>query len=108
MGDIIKDQFFGNNEKKKTRPSTRAEGFNSHFNRKQLQNKDPRYREVVNVKNSNRIDDVKGLQTAYAKDTGMFKLGNTLYISGTGGKSRFGSKVNDVFSDIFLIPTHNV
>ena len=36
------------------------------------------------------MDDVKGLQTAYAKDTGMFKLGNTLYMSGTGGNSGFG------------------
>ena len=35
-------------------------------------------------------------------------LGNTLYISGTGGKSGFRSNVNDVFSDIFLMPTHNV
>ena len=106
VGDFIK--IVDNNEKKKKRLLTRAEDFNSHFNSKQLQNKDPRYREIVNVENKNSIDDVKGLQTAYAKDTGMFKLGNTLYISGTGGKSGFGSKVNDVFSDIFLIPTHNV
>ena len=69
---------------------------------------DPKYREVVNVENKNSIDDVKGLQTAYARNTGLFKQGNTLYISGTGGKSGFGSKVNDVFSDIFLIPSHNV
>ena len=106
--DFDKDQLCGNNEKKKKRLLTRAEDSNSHFNSKQGQNKDPRYREVVNVENKNSIDDVKGLQTAYAKDTGMFNLGNTLYISGTGGKSGFGSNVNDVFSDIVLIPAHNV
>ena len=33
VGDFIKDQFFGNNEKKKKRLLTRAEDFNSHFNR---------------------------------------------------------------------------
>ena len=38
----------------------------------------------------------------------MFKFGDTLYMSGTGGKSGLGSTMTDVFSDIFLIPTHNV
>ena len=95
------------NEKKKKRLLTRADDFNAHFNSKQaLQN--PKYREVVNVENKNYIDDVEGLKTAYANNTGLFRSGNTLYISGTGGKSGFSSKVNDVFSDIFLIPTHNL
>ena len=56
----------------------------------------------------NCIDDAEGLKTAYANNTGFFRSGNTLYISGTGGKSGLGAKVNDVFSDIFLIPTHNL
>ena len=60
------------------------------------------------LKIKNYIDDVEGLKTAYANNTGLFRSGNTLYISGTGGKSGFSSKVNDVFSDIFLIPTHNL
>ena len=66
------------------------------------------YRETVNVENKKRIDDVKGLDIAYRKNDGLFVDNNTLYISGTGGKAGFGSKVNDVISDIFLIPTHNV
>ena len=95
------------NEKKKKRLLTRADDFNAHFNSKQaLQN--PKYREVVNVENRNYIDDVEGLKTAYANNTGLFRSGNTLYISGTGGKSGFSSKVNDVFSDLFLVPTHNL
>ena len=95
------------NEKKKKRLLSRADDFNAHFNSKQmLQN--PKYREVVNVENKNYIDDVEGLKTAYANNTGLFRSGNTLYISGTGGKSGIGAKVNDVFSDIFLIPTHNL
>ena len=104
--DFIQEQL-DNNEKKKKRLLTRADDFNAHFNNKQmLQN--PKYRDVVNVENKNYIDDVEGLKTAYANNTGMFKSGNTLYISGTGGKSGIGAKVNDVFSDIFLIPTHNL
>ena len=94
-------------ELRKKRLLTRADDFNKHFNIS-MARYEPRYREVVNVENKNSIDDVKGLQTAYARNTGLFKQGNTLYISGTGGKSGFSSKVNDIFSDIFLIPTHNV
>ena len=106
LKDFIKEQL-NNNEKKKKRLLTRADDFNAHFNNKQmLQN--PRYRDVVNVENKNYIDDVEGLKTAYANNTGMFKSGNTLYISGTGGKSGIGAKINDVFSDIFLIPTNNL
>ena len=84
----------------------RADSFNRHFNDKMRDNQ-PMYREVQNVRNKNRIDDVKGLKFAYGRDTGIFVDKNTMYISGTGGKDGIGSKVNDVFSDIFLLPTHN-
>ena len=78
LKDFIQEQI-KSNEKKKKRLLTRADDFNAHFNNKQmLQN--PRYREVVNVENKNYIDDVEGLKTAYANNTGMFKSGNTLYI----------------------------
>ena len=104
--DFIQEQS-ESNEKKKKRLLQRSDDFNAHFNNKQmLQN--PKYREVVNVENKNYIDDVEGLKTAYANNTGLFRSGNTLYISGTGGNSGLGAKVNDVFSDIFLIPTHNL
>ena len=84
----------------------RADSFNRHFNDRMRDNQ-PMYREVQNVRNKNRIDDVKGLKFAYGRDTGIFVDNNTMYISGTGGKDGIGSKVNDVFSDIFLLPTHN-
>ena len=85
---------------------TRADSFNHQFNAK-MNSQYPKYREVINVENKNRIDDVAGLKNAYNSNSGLFVDKNTMYISGTGGKSGFGSKVNDVFSDIFLIPTHN-
>ena len=104
--EFIQEQL-DNNEKKKERLMSRSDDFNAHFNSKQaLQN--PKYREVVNVANKKYIDDVEGLTTAYTNNTGLFRSGNTLYISGTGGKSGIGAKVNDVFSDIFLIPSHNL
>ena len=104
--EFIQEQL-DNNEKKKERLMSRSDDFNAHFNSKQaLQN--PKYREVVNVANKKYIDDVEGLTTVYTNNTGLFRSGNTLYISGTGGKSGIGAKVNDVFSDIFLIPSHNL
>ena len=84
----------------------RAQSFNDHFNDR-MRDGNPKYREVVNIQNKNKIDDVKGFKFAYGRDTGIFVDNNTMYISGTGGKDGFGSKVNDVFSDIFLLPTHN-
>ena len=48
------------------------------------------------------------MKTTYANNTGLFRSGITLYISGTGGKSGIGAKVNDVFSDIFFIPSYNL
>ena len=105
--DWLEDEFLTDNNKKKRRLLKRADDFNAHFNSKQSQQV-PLYREVVNVENKNSIDDVKGLQTAYNKDTGLFTLDNTLYVSGTGGKSGFTHKVGDFLTDIFQIPTHTV
>ena len=74
--EFLQEQL-GNNEKKKKRLMSRADDFNAHFNRKQtLQN--PKYREVVNVENKNYIDDVEGLKTAYANNTGLFRSGNNI------------------------------
>ena len=56
---------------------------------------------MVNVENKSYIDDVEGLKTAYANQTGLFRSGNTLYISGTGGKSGIRAQVNDVQRQIF-------
>ena len=39
---------------------------------------------------------------------GITRIGNTLYIGGTGAKTVENHKVNDVLADLFFIPTHNV
>ena len=49
LKDFIKEHL-DNNEKKKKRLLTRSDDFNAHFNNKQLL-QNPKYREVVNVKN---------------------------------------------------------
>ena len=101
--DLIEDVFFNH---KKTLED-KIGGFNKHFD-KQIMKHKTRYAEEINVQNKNKIDDVKGLDAAYSNVNGITKIGNTLYIGGTGAKTGLNHKVNDVIADLFLIPTHNV
>ena len=101
--DLIEDVFFNH---KKTLED-KIGGFNKHFD-KQIMKHKTRYAEEINVQNKNKIDDVKGLDAAYSNVNGITKIGNTLYIGGTGAKTGLNHKVNDVIADLFFIPTHNV
>ena len=44
------------------------------------------YKEERNIQNKNKIEDRQGLTNAYRSPSGIYRTGNTLYISGTGGK----------------------
>ena len=59
----------------------------------------------MDVFNKNTIEDRKGLNNAYASPTGLYKTGNTLYISGTGGKD--GSFVRDWMDNLGKLPFEN-
>ena len=63
------------------------------------------YAEERDVFNKNTIEDRKGLNNAYASPTGLYKTGNTLYISGTGGKD--GSFVRDWMDNLGKLPFRN-
>ena len=63
------------------------------------------YAEERGVFNKNTIEDRKGLNNAYASPTGLYKLNNTLYISGTGGKD--GSFVRDWMDNLGKLPFRN-
>ena len=63
------------------------------------------YTEERDVFNKNTIEDRKGLNNAYASPTGLNKLNNTLYISGTGGKD--GSFVRDWMDNLGKLPFRN-
>ena len=78
-----------------------ARNLNKHYKRQKT-----RYAEEANIGNKNHIEDRWGLRNAYWSKSGLYKTGNTLYISGTGGKE--GSLQEDIMSDIFLIPTRMV
>ena len=74
-----------------------ARNLNKHYKRQKT-----RYAEEANVGNKNHIEDRWGLRNAYWSKSGLYKTGNTLYISGTGGKE--GSLQEDIMSDIFSFP----
>ena len=63
------------------------------------------YAEERDVFNKNTIEDRKGLNNAYASPTGLYRTGNTLYISGTGGKD--GSFVRDWMDNFGKLPFRN-
>ena len=100
--DLIENVFF--NHKKKL--EDKIGGFNKHFDKQILKHK-TRYAEEINVQNQNKID-VKGLDAAYSIVNGITRIGNTLYIGGTGAKTGLNHKVNDVIADLLFIPTHNI
>ena len=51
------------------------------------------------------LEDREGLNNAYASPAGLYKTGNTLYISGTGGKD--GSFVRDWMDNFGKLPFRN-
>jgi hypothetical protein len=64
------------------------------------------YKEERDIANKNKIEDRRGLWNAYDSPSGFYRTGNTLYISGTGGKD--GSLNRDIMDDLLLFPTRNV
>ena len=63
------------------------------------------YAEERDVFNKEMIDDKQGLSNAYASPSGLYKVGNTLYISGTGGRD--GSITRDIMDDLIRLPSRN-
>ena len=60
-------------------------------------------KEMYLIKNT--LEDRKCLNNAYASPTGLYRTGNTLYISGTGGRD--GSSVRDWMDNVGKLPFRN-
>ena len=63
------------------------------------------YKEERNIQNKNKMEDRFGLSNACNSPSGLYVSGNTLYISGTGGKN--GSITRDILDDLIHLPTRN-
>ena len=51
------------------------------------------------------LEDRQGFKNAYDSPSGLYKVGKTLYISGTTGKD--GSITRDILDDLIHLPTRN-
>ena len=63
------------------------------------------YKEERNIQNKNKIEDRQGLTNAYRSPSGIYRTGNTLYISGTGGKD--GDFTKDWIDNFTKLPFRN-
>jgi hypothetical protein len=82
----------------------RMNNFTRNLNEKFRQNT-TLYKEERNIQNKNKIEDRAGLTNAYRSPSGIYRTGNTLYISGTGGKD--GDFVRDWMDNFGKLPFRN-
>ena len=104
FGDPDDDEKEDDDEPQIENRNDRMEHFGNQI-RGHLNHNRTLYAEERDVFNKNTIEDRKGLNNAYASPTGLYKTGNTLYISGTGGKD--GSFVRDWMDNLGKLPFRN-
>ena len=78
-------EFIKDTDKKQEDLNQRMDNFGRNLNEQFRQNT-TLYKEERNIQNKNKIEDRQGLTNAYRSPSGIYRTGNTLYISGTGGK----------------------
>ena len=82
---IGKEEFKKDIDKKEADLNKRMDNFSRNLNEEFKKNA-TLYKEERNIQNKNKIEDRQGLTNAYRSPSGIYRTGNTLYISGTGGK----------------------
>ena len=104
---IGKEEFKKDTDKKQEDLNQRMDNFTRNLNEKFRQNT-TLYKEERNLQNKNKIEDRQGLTNAYRSPSGIYRTGNTLYISGTGGKDGdFEKDWIDNFSKLPFRNAHN-
>lgn len=98
--DVVFDDYNDKMKNRTDRMNDFARNLNEHFRQHRTL-----YAEERNVGNKEAIEDRWGLNNAYNSPSGLYKTGNTLYISGTGGKD--GSITRHIMDDLLLLPTRN-
>ena len=102
-----KEEFKKDTEKKQEDLNQKMDNFSRNLNEKFRQNT-TLYKEERNLQNKNKIEDRQGLNNAYRSPSGIYRTGNTLYISGTGGKEGDWEKDwIDIFTKLPFRNAHN-
>ena len=99
-----KEEFIKDNDRKQEDLNKRMDNFARNLNEKYRQNT-TLYKEERNIQNKNKIEDRAGLTNAYRSPSGIYRTGNTLYISGTGGKD--GDFEKDWIDNFTKLPFRN-
>ena len=99
-----REELMNDTNKQQQDLNERMNNFTRNLNEKFRQNT-TLYKEERNIQNKNKIEDRWGLSNAYNSPSGLYVSGNTLYISGTGGKN--GSLTQDILDDLLRLPTRN-
>ena len=99
-----KDAVIKDYEKKNTDWNARMNDFTRNLD-DEFRKNTALYKEVRNIQNKNKIEDRQGLTNAYRSPSGIYRTGNTLYISGTGGKD--GDFEKDWIDNFTKLPFRN-
>ena len=99
-----REELMDNTEKQQRDFNDKMNNFARNLNEKFRENT-TLYREERNIQNKNKMEDRFGLSNAYNSPSGLYVSGNTLYISGTGGKD--GRITRDILDDLIHLPTRN-
>ena len=101
---IGKEEFKKDIDKKEADLNKRMDNFSRNLN-DEFKKNTTLYKEERNIQNKNKIEDRQGLTNAYRSPSGIYRTGNTLYISGTGGKD--GDFERDWIDNFTKLPFRN-
>ena len=102
----IQDERMVNDAKKKENDmNKRMDNFARNLNGNLRGRNNTLYSEERHIGNKEKLEDRAGLKNAYDSPSGLYKMGKTLYISGTTGKD--GSITRDILDDLIHLPSRS-
>ena len=101
---VAKEELVKDTGKKQEDLNKRMDNFSRNLN-DEFKKNTTLYKEERNIQNKEKIEDRRGLNTAYRSPSGLYKTGKTLYISGTGGKD--GDWEKDWIDNFSKLPFRN-
>ena len=105
FNDMKDERIMDDAKKKESNMNKKMDDFARNMNRNLGNRNSTLYSEVRNIGNKEKLEDRQGLKNAYDSPSGLYKVGKSLFISGTTGKD--GSITRDIIDDLIHLPTRN-
>ena len=105
FNDMKDERIMDDAKKKESNMNKKMDDFARNMNRNLGNRNSTLYSEVRNIGNKEILEDRQGLKNAYDSPSGLYKVGKSLFISGTTGKD--GSITRDIIDDLIHLPTRN-